>query len=71
LLPHDDNVRHFLLDQRMENARDGVRIECAGIIDANRAIDAHRQRRADLFVDRRRSDRDGHNLLGIAAFANP
>src|SRR5439155_3643926 len=71
LLAHDHDVRRFLLDQRTENPRHRIRIERASIVDANGAIDAHRQRGADLFVDGRRSDRDAHDLRRFAAFANP
>ena len=64
-------MRRFLLDHRTENARHRVWIERAGIVDANGAIDAHCQRGADLFIDRRHSDRDAHDFRRFAAFANP
>jgi len=52
----------FLLDHRTQNARHRVGIKSAGIVDANGAIDTHCQRGADLFVDRRRSDRGAHDF---------
>ena len=52
---HD--LRRFFLDRGAKNARDRVRIERAGVIDPDGAIDAHRHRGADLFVDRGRPDR--------------
>ena len=70
MLAHEHNLRRFLLDQRAKNARHRVGIERAGIIDPNRAIDAHCQGGADLFVHRGRADRHAHDLRRFAAFAD-
>ncbi|PYK21940.1 MAG: hypothetical protein DME56_02820 [Verrucomicrobia bacterium] len=61
----------FLLDYGTKNPCHCVRIKSTGIVDANGAIDTHCQGSANLFIDRRRSDRYTHNFCRFAAFANP